>query len=86
MSILRLSKGVFEVLATGGDSALGGDDFDHLLAEYLLDQAGVKAPLSPEQHRTILNLATETKIELSDKDSVDVEVLGWTGKVYLERV
>ena len=33
ISILRLSKGVFEVLATGGDSALGGDDFDHLLAE-----------------------------------------------------
>ncbi|MYM57630.1 Fe-S protein assembly chaperone HscA [Vibrio sp. OCN044] len=81
VSILRLSKGVFEVLATGGDSALGGDDFDHLLAEYLLEQAGVKAPLSPEQHRTILNLATETKIELSDKDFVDVEVLGWTGKV-----
>ncbi|WP_341665312.1 Fe-S protein assembly chaperone HscA [Vibrio sp.] len=81
VSILRLSKGVFEVLATGGDSALGGDDFDHLLAKYLLDQAGVKAPLSPEQHRAILNLATDTKIALSDKDSVDVEFLDWTGSI-----
>ncbi|XPE42535.1 Hsp70 family protein [Shigella flexneri] len=35
ISILRLSRGVFEVLATGGDSALGGDDFDHLLADYI---------------------------------------------------
>ena len=39
ISILRLSRGVFEVLATGGDSALGGDDFDHLLADYLREQA-----------------------------------------------
>ncbi|XPE39886.1 Hsp70 family protein [Shigella flexneri] len=41
ISILRLSRGVFEVLATGGDSALGGDDFDHLLADYIREQAGV---------------------------------------------
>ena len=42
ISILRLSRGVFEVLATGGDSALGGDDFDHLLADYLREQAGLR--------------------------------------------
>ena len=41
ISILRLSKGVFEVLATGGDSALGGDDFDHLVAEHFQQQAGL---------------------------------------------
>ena len=41
ISILRLSRGVFEVLATGGDSALGGDDFDHLLADYIREQAGI---------------------------------------------
>ncbi|MGA0974526.1 MAG: Hsp70 family protein, partial [Sedimenticolaceae bacterium] len=41
ISILRLQKGVFEVLATGGDSALGGDDFDHVLSEWILQQAGV---------------------------------------------
>ncbi len=39
ISILRLSRGVFEVLATGGDSALGGDDFDHLLADYIREPA-----------------------------------------------
>ncbi len=44
ISILRLSRGVFEVLATGGDSALGGDDFDHLLADYIREQAGIPDP------------------------------------------
>ncbi|NRB66425.1 MAG: Fe-S protein assembly chaperone HscA [Vibrio sp.] len=81
ISILRLSKGVFEVLATGGDSALGGDDFDHLLADYLMEQAGLETPLSPEKTRTLLNIATETKIAFSEKESVDVEVFGWKGSV-----
>lgn len=85
ISILRLSKGVFEVLATGGDSALGGDDFDHLLADYLLEQAGLDAPLSPEKTRTLLNIATETKIAFSEKESVDVEVFGWKGSVSREQ-
>lgn len=85
ISILRLSKGVFEVLATGGDSALGGDDFDHLLADYLLEQAGLEAPLSPEKTRTLLNIATETKIAFSEKESVDVEVFGWKGSVGREQ-
>jgi len=40
ISILRLNKGVFEVMATGGDSALGGDDFDHVLAEYIIQESG----------------------------------------------
>jgi len=43
ISILRLTKGVFEVIATGGDSALGGDDYDAALAEWVLQQAGVPA-------------------------------------------
>ncbi|GLT19541.1 chaperone protein HscA [Vibrio zhanjiangensis] len=84
VSILRLSKGVFEVLATGGDSALGGDDFDHLLAEYLIECSGVNTPLSAEQRRTVLNLATETKIALSERDTVDVQLLGWSGSVSKE--
>ena len=42
ISILRLTRGVFEVLATGGDSALGGDDFDHRLASGLLERAGLQ--------------------------------------------
>ena len=42
ISILRLSAGVFEVLATGGDSALGGDDYDRALADVFLAQSGLK--------------------------------------------
>ena len=50
ISILRLSRGVFEVLATGGDSALGGDDFDHLVLSHLKQQAGL-TELSHQQLR-----------------------------------
>ena len=85
ISILRLSKGVFEVLATGGDSALGGDDFDHILADYLMEQAGLEAPLSAEKNRALLNIATATKIAFSEQDSVDVDVFGWKGSVTREQ-
>ena len=85
ISILRLSKGVFEVLATGGDSALGGDDFDHLLADYLMEQAGLEAPLSAEKNRALLNIATATKIAFSEQDCVDVDVFGWKGAVTREQ-
>lgn len=85
ISILRLSKGVFEVLATGGDSALGGDDFDHLLAEHLMEQAGLEAPLSPEKTRALLNIAAETKIAFSEADNVSVDVFGWKGSVSREQ-
>ncbi|MCA2484800.1 MULTISPECIES: Fe-S protein assembly chaperone HscA [Vibrio] len=85
ISILCLSKGVFEVLATGGDSALGGDDFDHLFAGYLMEQAGLEAPLSAEKNRTLLNIATEAKIAFSEQDSVDVDVFGWKGTVTREQ-
>ncbi|MGL6261192.1 Fe-S protein assembly chaperone HscA [Vibrio sp. WXL210] len=81
ISILRLSKGVFEVLATGGDSALGGDDFDHLLAEHLLEKAGIEQPLTAEQNRILLNVATATKIAFSEQNTVAVDVLGWQGQV-----
>ena len=49
ISILRLTQGVFEVLATGGDSALGGDDYDHALADWVLAQAGVSAPTASDK-------------------------------------
>ncbi|WP_394145201.1 Fe-S protein assembly chaperone HscA [Vibrio atypicus] len=81
ISVLRLSKGVFEVLATGGDSALGGDDFDHILADHLIEKAGFEMPLTAEQNRVLLNVATRTKIAFSEQDSVDVDVLGWQGSV-----
>ncbi len=50
ISILRLSRGVFEVLATGGDSALGGDDFDHQIADHGQAQIGLTS-LTAEQQR-----------------------------------
>ncbi|ENI8075635.1 Fe-S protein assembly chaperone HscA [Vibrio vulnificus] len=85
ISILRLSKGVFEVLATGGNSALGGDDFDHLLADFLAEQAGLEMPLSAEKNRTLLNIATTTKIAFSEQDSVEVDIFGWKGIVTREQ-
>ena len=65
ISILRLSKGVFEVLSTGGDSALGGDDFDHVLVEFLREQAGLTGDLSKRLHRVLLDQAKKTKEALS---------------------
>ncbi len=62
ISILRLSKGVFEVMATGGDSALGGDDFDHLLAGWIAEQAGFNGNLSAQQLRALHDAATAAKI------------------------
>ncbi|CAI0820970.1 Hsc66 [Serratia entomophila] len=81
ISILRLSRGVFEVLATGGDSALGGDDFDHLLADWLREQAGVADRSDHGVQRQLLDAAIAAKIALSDADSVGVEIAGWQGEV-----
>ncbi|CAM4060467.1 Fe-S protein assembly chaperone HscA [Vibrio neonatus] len=83
ISILRLSKGVFEVLSTGGDSALGGDDFDHLLAEHIQNEMGLDAPTA-EQTRILLNAAARTKIALSDSEQTQVSVLDWQGVISRE--
>ncbi len=64
VSILRLSKGVFEVLATNGDPALGGDDFDHRVYCWVVEQAR-PAPLSDEDTRLLLTAAREAKEHLS---------------------
>ncbi|TCN85410.1 Fe-S protein assembly chaperone HscA [Shewanella fodinae] len=69
ISILRLNRGVFEVLATGGDSRLGGDDFDHLLAEALRQRMGV-TELNRQQERQLLMEARRVKEALSQSDSV----------------
>ena len=73
ISILRLSKGVFEVLATGGDTALGGDDFDHLIADWVVEQTQVK-PQTPNQQRELITLASQAKIALTTKKST---VISW---------
>jgi molecular chaperone HscA len=70
ISLLRLSQGVFEVVATGGDAALGGDDIDHLLADWALVQAGVAA-VTPGDKRAALVAARAAKEALSDTDAAD---------------
>ncbi|MBS7807424.1 Fe-S protein assembly chaperone HscA [Variovorax sp. PCZ-1] len=69
ISILRLSQGVFEVLSTGGDSALGGDDYDAALAEFILAQTGKTADTAAEKAQ-IKALARQIKEQLSTTDLV----------------
>lgn len=75
VSILRLHKGVFEVLATGGDTALGGDDLDSALADWVLQQ--YESPsLSPGQYRQLQAAARASKEQLSDELAVDLDLTG----------
>jgi len=87
ISILRLNKGVFEVLSTGGDSALGGDDFDRVIADWVLQQAGM-AGLgdymdNPALSRSVLRQARAAKEALAAQEQVaieiDVEGMNWQG-------
>lgn len=83
ISILRLHKGVFEVLATGGDSALGGDDFDHEIAEWLIQQSDTGGKLNQNQIRSLLMISRQLKEQLTEHESVDVvldiDPLKWQG-------
>lgn len=81
ISILRLHRGVFEVLATGGDAALGGDDFDHALADWLYQQAAPGRELNAHEQRAMLDLACAIKQRLTEADAVAVDCLGWQGQV-----
>lgn len=81
ISVLRLSRGVFEVLATGGDSALGGDDFDHLLADYLRERAGLSDRSDNRLQRELLDAAIAAKIALSAAETARVDVGGWQGEI-----
>lgn len=71
ISILRLNRGVFEVLATGGDSALGGDDLDHVIAEWIMSQNGIELAQDLRLQRRLLKLARDLKETLSHADSVE---------------
>ncbi|HDR1805213.1 TPA: Fe-S protein assembly chaperone HscA [Pasteurella multocida] len=84
ISILRLSKGVFEVLATGGDTALGGDDFDHQLMDWIVAQSGI-APQNAQQQRQLTELATQIKIALTDKLETPISYQGWQGNISREQ-
>ncbi|KJJ20725.1 Fe-S protein assembly chaperone HscA [Pseudomonas aeruginosa] len=81
ISILRLTRGVFEVLATGGDTALGGDDFDHAIAGWVIEQAGLSADLDPGSQRQLLQIACAAKERLTDEASVGVAYGDWSGEL-----
>lgn len=85
ISVLRLTRGVFEVLATGGDSALGGDDFDHAIAGWIIEQAGLSQDLDPAAQRRLLQAACAAKEALTDSASVMVEYGAWSGSLSRER-
>ncbi|WP_027814938.1 Fe-S protein assembly chaperone HscA [Paraburkholderia bannensis] len=75
LSILKLTKGVFEVLAAGGDSALGGDDFDHAVFAYVLEQSGIeRSALAPEDVRLLLDRARDAKEALSSAPEARIEL------------
>lgn len=75
ISILRMRAGLFEVLATGGDSALGGDDFDREIARYLTVELGL-TDLTPRQRRTLLGVARDAKQALSGSSQVEIDGSG----------
>src|SRR3954467_4339999 len=73
ISILRLTQGVFEVIATGGDSALGGDDYDRALADWMLQQLGLQATSAGDK-AAVKMAARRVKEQLSQDESVTVNV------------
>ena len=82
ISILRLSAGVFEVLATGGDSALGGDDYDRALADWVLQESAIAAD-SPQDHAVLMAAARACKEALSDHEIAPVELQLHAGRIDL---
>lgn len=84
ISILRLSRGVFEVLATGGDTALGGDDFDFVLADWIIEQSTVK-PENDSQYRELIELANHIKVELTHVTETKIQYRNWLGNISREQ-
>ncbi len=86
ISLLRLTRGVFEVVATGGDAALGGDDIDHLLADWALAQVGAAAS-SPRDKRSALVAARAAKEALSGAEQAvwSAEIAGRMWRVDVTR-
>ncbi|MEG2902473.1 MAG: Fe-S protein assembly chaperone HscA, partial [Massilia sp.] len=80
ISILKLSKGVFEVLSTGGDSALGGDDFDHRLFCWIMEKARL-APLSDQDTATLMVKARQAKELLSTNEETTIEAILKSGEL-----
>jgi molecular chaperone HscA len=84
VSILSLQKGVFQVLATGGDTSLGGDDFDHVLASWILEQAGINEQLEPTLRSELLTVARDAKHRLTESETVDLQFGNWRASLNAE--
>jgi molecular chaperone HscA len=86
ISILRLTRGVFEVIATGGDSALGGDDYDRALADWMLAQAGVEASgASAKAAIKMAARAAKEELSASERAAARIEIDGAAAEVSIER-
>ena len=85
ISILRLRKGVFEVLSTGGDSALGGDDFDQAIVQWLLEQLGLEVTDDHGLMRQLFIAARNAKEQLTNSTQTKIEfTLAKNGRVEIE--
>ncbi|MCW9030850.1 MAG: Fe-S protein assembly chaperone HscA, partial [Gammaproteobacteria bacterium] len=89
ISILRLNKGVFEVMATAGDTALGGDDFDYAIAKWIMDEAGIHDDTSHHLMRRLMRDACAAKEALTSADvaALNIELdngTSWHGELTRE--
>ncbi|MEN8106424.1 MAG: Fe-S protein assembly chaperone HscA [Pseudomonadota bacterium] len=86
ISILRLKRGVFEVMSTAGDSALGGDDFDRAVAGWIMQQAGIRDDAGHHQMRRLMHVARDAKEALTAASATGVTVAldddrNWSGEL-----
>ncbi|MCK4951233.1 MAG: Fe-S protein assembly chaperone HscA [Gammaproteobacteria bacterium] len=91
ISILRLNRGVFEVLATAGDTALGGDDMDAAIVGWIKHQAGIEGNDDPVQMRRLLRDACTAKEALTEQESVELDIekqdgSRWQGQLSREQM
>ena len=84
VSILSLRRGVFEVLATGGDTALGGDDIDYAICNWMMEHGLSKQLLESKGYSELVRYANLIKHELSDNDTVDLKFKDWCGTLNRE--
>ncbi len=90
ISILRLNKGIFEVLATAGDTALGGDDFDYAIAKWIMQEANIQDDTSHHQMRRLMRDACSAKETLSNANEAEINIelddgSSWNGTLTLEK-
>jgi len=91
ISILSFEKGVFQVLATGGDSALGGDDFDLAIAHWLIEQSSIDLTVDKRLYRVVSEAARTAKESLSERSSAKIELVFddnvlWSGELTQEEM